>query len=125
MSSSNKVRLYSSSDKARAAKAFIYVPNLSPAARRVGLALLDHLNNESGRCDPSESRLAFMLGISARQVRNAKAELASRGFLSWNSHGGVNLTSDYRLHFPNLHAECTRIEAEAKELLPRRRRAGF
>lgn len=120
-----KFRLFSSRDKARAAKVFVYLHRLSPAARRVGLALLDHLNVENGRCDPGESRLSYMLGISERQVRNAKVELARKGLLSWRSHGGVYLTSDYRLNFPVLDKECTRIEEHAKDLLPRRRRAGF
>jgi hypothetical protein len=52
---------------------------LSPSARRVGLALLDHLNVHNGRCDPSEARLAAMLHISARAVRNGKAELRRAG----------------------------------------------
>ena len=118
-------RLFSPSDIARASKALVYCYGLTPAARRVGLALLDHLNVYSGRCDPGEARLAYMLHISQRQVRNAKAQLARCGFLKWQSHGGVNLTSDYRLNFAYLHAACDRIEADAKQLLPRRCRAGF
>jgi hypothetical protein len=115
-------RLISPRDKARAAKALIYVHGLSPAARRVGLALLDHLNVCNGRCDPSEYRLAYMLGLSERMIRNAKSELRRAKFLTWRSHGALHLTADYRLNFPVLHATCDRIEADAKALLPKRRR---
>lgn len=115
-------RLISPRDIARAAKTLIYVYGLSPSARRVGLALLDHLNVHSARCDPGEARLAAMLHISERAVRNAKHELRRVGFLTWRSHGGLPLTADYRFRFGPLHAACDRIEAEARLLLPRRRR---
>jgi hypothetical protein len=86
------------------------------------LALLDHLNVYNGRCDPSEARLAAMLSFSDRTVRKGKAELRRAKFLTWKSHGGLPLTADYRLNFVILHATCDRIEAEAKELVPRRQR---
>lgn len=121
----NTGRLIWPRDIARAAKTLVYVCGLSPAARRVGLALLDHLNVRTARCDPGETRLAAMLHLSERQIRNGKAELARVGYLKWISHGGAYLTSDYRLNFVALHAACDRIEAEAAELIPRRRRAGF
>src|SRR5262245_39609528 len=91
-------RLISPRDIARAAKTLNYVWGLSPSARRVGLALLDHLNVHNARCDPSEERLAALLHISVRAVRNGKSELRRVGFLTWKSHGGLPLTSDYRFH---------------------------
>jgi hypothetical protein len=115
-------RLFSPRDIARAAKTFTYCYGLSPAARRVGLALLDHLNVHNGRCDPSEARLASLLHLTDRTVRHAKYELRRVGFLAWKSHGGLPLTSDYRFQWKAVHAACDRIEAHAKELVPRRTR---
>ena len=115
-------RMFSPQHIARAHKAFNYVQHLSPSARRLGHALLDHLNVFSGRCDPSEARLAAMLHVSERAIRNAKQELRRIGFLKWKSHGGLPLTADYRLNFVALHAACDRIEAEAKMIYPKRRR---
>jgi hypothetical protein len=123
--SSTRRRLVSPKDVARAAKGLNYVYGLSPSARRVGLALLDHLNVYNARCDPGESRLAAMLGLSERAIRKAKAELKQVGFLTWKSHGGLPLTADYRLNFKVLHATCDRIEADAKSLVPRRRRGAY
>lgn len=115
-------RLISPQDIARAAKTFVYVQHLSPSARRLGLALLDHLNVYNARCDPSEARLAAMLHLSERAIRNAKNELRRVGFITWRSHGGLMITADYRMNFTALHAACDRIETNAKTIFTKRHR---
>lgn len=51
------------------------VPDLSPSARRVGAAIIEHFNKRTGQCDPSIERLGRLLGLSPTSVKAATAEL--------------------------------------------------
>lgn len=70
-------------------------PGLSPPARRVGSALVEHFNRRTGQCDPSLERLARMLGMGRTAVANATAELCAKdeagqpiGLFERVTHGG-------------------------------------
>lgn len=77
----------SSSCIAKAAEALIRHPGLSPAARRVGLELLNRIDRKTGLAWPSESRMAEALGVDVRTIRRGKAELAAHGLLTWVRRG--------------------------------------
>lgn len=74
-------------EKALACEAINRVPGLSPLARRVGLELINRADRNTGRCKPSERRLAISLGCDERSVRRAKVELQRAGFLVWLNPG--------------------------------------
>lgn len=72
---------------AKAAEALNRHPDLSPAARRVGLELLNHIDRRTGLAWPSEARMAEALGYDARTIRRGKAELDAAGLVSWVQRG--------------------------------------
>jgi hypothetical protein len=71
----------------KAIKAFVRYPDLSPAARRVGLELLNYADRRTGVSWPSEARMAEALGVDARTIRRGKAELKASGLLEWRQRG--------------------------------------
>ena len=74
-------------DIAKAAEALNRHPELTPAARRVGLELLSHVDRATGTAWPSEARMAAALGYDVRTVRRGKAELLKLKLLSWKRRG--------------------------------------
>ncbi|MHA1545954.1 MAG: helix-turn-helix domain-containing protein [Alphaproteobacteria bacterium] len=79
-------------------KAINIVAGLSPGARRVGGAILDHFNKKTGQCDPSISRLAALLGINRATVLRATKELSDpdAGLFRKTSHGGYSHRTKYQ-----------------------------
>ena len=73
--------------KAQAAEALIRHPNLTPAARRVGLELLNFADRRTGISWPSEARMAEALGVDPRTIRRGKACLRAAGLLTWKQRG--------------------------------------
>lgn len=72
---------------ALAAEALNRFPGLSPVARRVGLELINRADRKTGRCRPSQARLALSLGCDDRSVRRGMVELRAAGFLCWSTPG--------------------------------------
>jgi hypothetical protein len=87
--------------KAQAAEALIRHPDLTPAARRVGLELLNHADRRTGVSWPSEARMAEALGVDARTIRRGKAALRAAGLLTWERRGH-HRTPIYRLLWDKL-----------------------
>lgn len=87
--------------KAQAAEALIRHPNLTPAARRVGLELLNFADRRTGISWPSEARMAEALGVDPRTIRRGKAALRAAGLLTWEQRGG-HRTPIYRLLWDRL-----------------------
>ena len=73
--------------KAQAAEALIRHPDLTPAARRVGLELLNHADRRTGVSWPSEARMAEALGVDPRTIRRGKSCLRAAGLLTWKQRG--------------------------------------
>lgn len=76
--------------------------DLSAAARRVGSALIQHFNKQTGQCDPSIERLARMLKLSRASVLRATGELCatdaqgnSTGLFERVTHGGRSHRTAY------------------------------
>ena len=55
---------------------------LSPSARRVGAALIEHFNRRSGQCNPTVARLAELLETDQKTIKRATAELDRYGLIS-------------------------------------------
>lgn len=72
-------------DIALAAQALNRIPNLSPAARRVGVELLQRMDRNTGLTWPSQERLGEALGLSVRSISSAIAQLRAMGFLTWKA----------------------------------------
>lgn len=96
--------------KAIAAEALIRVPGLSPAARRVGLELLNAANRATGISWPSEARMAEALGVDPRTIRRGKADLRAAGLLTWEQRGH-HRTPVYKLAWDRLVQLAASIKA--------------
>ncbi len=76
-----------------------------PALQKIVLLMLaDRTNKDTGRCDPSITRLADDCGMSERSTRNAIRELEKLELIETvrRSNEGVNLPNHYRLKIQNL-----------------------
>ncbi|GGJ22648.1 helix-turn-helix domain-containing protein [Neoroseomonas lacus] len=61
---------------------------LPPSLKLVLLALAEHHNAETGRCDPGACRIATLTGLSERTVRSSLGMLASMGFIGIQRRDG-------------------------------------
>lgn len=111
-------------------KAIGLAPGFTGDTRRVATAILDHFNHKSGRCDPSNERLAGLLGVSVRMVRKATKELCegSSPLFRKRSHAGHSHCASYEPQwatFRRIVAEWNRAMIGSKEGGPNRnKRAG-
>jgi hypothetical protein len=96
-------RNVSAAQIAKGVEGFNRAPKLTATARRLGIELVGHMNVLTFRCDPSEARLAFLLGVSERAIRQAKTELKKLGLISWRKTGDRQ-TCSYRVSFDRLSA---------------------
>lgn len=111
-----------SRQKAQAAEALIRHPDLSPAARRVGLELLNFADRRSGTSWPSEARMAEALGVDARTVRRGKAALRAAGLLSWKRRG-PHKTPIYKLAWERLVQLAAAIKSRVSRACQAARKA--
>lgn len=87
----------------RAAFAHIEAVEMGIPAKLVLLVLADHHNQETGRCDPSNSRMVKKTGLSERAVRKAVRELEELKIITTverkqrTGRGKKNLTNRYRI----------------------------
>mgnify|MGYP003378805250 CR=1 FL=1 len=100
-------------EKAQAAEALNRHPDLSPAARRLGIELLNRIDRRTGVTWPSEARLAVALGCCERTIRRAKVELRAAGLLSWTCRG-QHKTPVYSLLWEALKMIGAAIKAKVK-----------
>lgn len=75
---------------------------LNPGALRVASALIWHTNAETGRCDPSISRLAKETDLSERQVYRAINELETAKLMQRIRHAGHAYCNAYNLRWDEL-----------------------
>jgi len=108
--------------KAQAAEALIRHPDLTPAARRVGLELLNAADRKSGVSWPSEARMAEALGVDPRTIRRGKADLRAAGLLTWEQRGH-HRTPIYRLLWDKLVQLAVAIKARVQAVCSAARKA--
>jgi len=56
------------------------IGEISPTDRTVGCAIIDHLNNKTGQCDPAYDLLAVELGFSRSTIERSVKRLVHRGW---------------------------------------------
>lgn len=69
-------------------------PNILPSDFRVGVALLQHMNAETGLLYPSQGLLAREVHMSPRNVRECVGRLRAAGWLRW-SRGNRQRANEY------------------------------
>jgi predicted transcriptional regulator len=91
-------------DTLLAIKAISIVPGLTESDRQVGIALIEHFNRNSGRCDPSLDRLSEIAGFSTRTIMRALKRLTAAGLFRIDRHGGRSLRNSYEPIWSRLKA---------------------
>jgi hypothetical protein len=78
--------------------------SLSAAQKSVLVCLIDHANPKTGRCDPSQARIAAMTGMSPRAVKRAIAGLVRVGLLAKLRRAGPGMqhTNSYGVNWETL-----------------------
>lgn len=95
---------------------------LSPSARRVGAAIIEHYNKKTGQCDPSIERLARMLGIDRATVMRATGELCEAdGLFERVTHGGRSHRTAYLPRWDRLNAIVDDWDLRMKDGSPPRK----
>jgi DNA-binding transcriptional MocR family regulator len=108
-------------------KAINLIPDLSGGDKRVAGAIIDHFNRRTEQCDPSNERLARLLGISRRTVIRSTSRLERRGLIRKRRHGGNLNRNSYEPVWPlfreleaawNVRFREKRANAKATEVSP-------
>jgi predicted transcriptional regulator len=89
-------------DTLLAAKVINVVPGLRPSDRKVALALIEHFNRKTGRCDPGIERIASLLDCCTRTVIRATHRLEKLGLFEKDRHGGYSNRNAYRPNWRRL-----------------------
>lgn len=95
-------------------RALLLSPGLSSAARSVGGYLTEHYNRTSGRCDPGIDRLARIMGLTDRTIKNALTELDGAKIFAREIHGGRSGTNFYRPLLGTCRGIIADVEARLK-----------
>jgi hypothetical protein len=83
-------------DTTLALKAIGLTEKLTGSDKRLAVALLDHFNRRTGRCDPSYGTLAKLLSVNRRTVGRGIARVVKTGFFTMVRHGGTNNCNSYQ-----------------------------
>jgi predicted transcriptional regulator len=89
-------------DTLLAAKVINVMPGLRPSDRKVALALIEHFNRKTGRCDPGIERIASLLDCCTRTVIRATNRLEKLGLFEKDRHGGFSNRNRYRPNWGRL-----------------------
>ncbi|SED72369.1 helix-turn-helix domain-containing protein [Bradyrhizobium erythrophlei] len=83
-------------DTTLAIKAIALSDALTNSEKRIAIAVLDHFNRVTGRCDPSQDTIAALLSVDRRTVVRAINKLVRVGYFTRVRHGGVRQCNLYR-----------------------------
>lgn len=87
---------------------------LSPAARRVGIALVTCMDATTRSCFPSEAYLAAICNLHISAIKKAKAALRRAGLVEWTNPAGPRGKSIYTFNWSKLEEIAREITARAK-----------
>jgi hypothetical protein len=105
---------YRTSAEKSAARAGLLASRLRQGAKAVGGRLLEHLNLETGRCDPSIGRMARDLGLDERSVRRSIGELEAAGLVARVINSGRGHANSYRLNLGAMGAIAAAVAPERR-----------
>lgn len=111
-------------DTLLAVKVLNVMPGLSSSDRRVGVALIEHFNRKTGRCDPGIDRIAKLLGLCTRTIIRSTNKLQKMGLFSKVRHGGYSNRNSYQPNWPRF-AELEEAWRQKMKLHSLSRRPGL
>lgn len=87
---------------------------LSPAARRVGIALVTCMDATTRTCFPSEAYLAAICNLHISAIKKAKAALRRAGLVEWTNPAGPRGKSIYTFDWAKLEEIAFEATSRAK-----------
>ncbi len=84
------------------------MPELSGTDKRVAATIIDHFNRKTAQCDPGLDRIAWLVGVTRRQVIWSVSNIEQTGILRKVRHGGHSQRNSYEpawSRFRELEAE--------------------
>jgi len=92
--------------------------NINGADKAVLACLIGHANTKTGRCDPSQERIAAMTRLDTRAVRRSIANLVKAGLLGLLRRGrvgrGGRATNAYQVNWQRLRQAFAQYEERGK-----------
>jgi len=85
-------------------------PRLSQGSKNLFAALMSYHNTKTGRCFPSERRLAAHLDRTERTIRTAVRQLTKYGYIVFKTKAGEGRSTQYRLWIPSGKKEYDKAE---------------
>ncbi len=110
--------LHGPADDLRDLRAVLADPDLSTTERIVMTSLLLHRNGDSGRMDPSVTRVAQQCGLTGRSVIRALARLEERGWLLRDRRPGVRTKYSARIPTGDTESPVTQSHQCHKDTRP-------
>jgi hypothetical protein len=98
-----------------ALKAIALADNATASEKRIAVAVLDHFNRKTGRCDPSYETIAAILSINVRTVGRGITKFAKLDFFRVAIHGGVRQCNSYQPNWPLFRAMETEWRRRRRE----------
>ncbi|WP_081494398.1 helix-turn-helix domain-containing protein [Bradyrhizobium genomosp. III] len=83
-------------DTTLALKAIGLSDQLNKTEKRVAVALLDHFNRKTARCDPSQQTIAALLGVDRKTVNRAIKKIVRLGYFNSLRHRGSRHCNSYQ-----------------------------
>jgi hypothetical protein len=83
-------------DSTLALKAIALAEDLNGSDKRVAVAILDHQNRKTGRCDPSYETLSDLLGIDRRTVGRSVKKIEKTKYFVVLTRRGINHCNSYQ-----------------------------
>jgi hypothetical protein len=81
-------------------KALALAEDLTATEKRVAVTIVDSFNRQTGQCDPSLNRIAYLLGVSRRTAIRAVSALEKRRLIIKTRHGGKSHRNAYEPNWP-------------------------
>lgn len=95
-------------------------PRIPRGASLLFTRLIEYHNTRTGRCYPSQRRLARDLGVEQRTIRNWISSLSKFGYVSLLPKGGRGGTNAYEIWLPSGKMEFKDAEKALQAIRKRR-----
>ncbi|WP_141936003.1 helix-turn-helix domain-containing protein [Bradyrhizobium sp. UNPA324] len=102
-------------DTTFALKAIGLSDQLNKTEKRVAVALLDHFNRKTARCDPSQQTIAALLGVDRKTVNRAIKKIVRLGYFNSLRHRGSWHCNSYQPCWHRFRADEEKWSADRRK----------
>ncbi|WP_441279888.1 helix-turn-helix domain-containing protein [Bradyrhizobium sp. 63_E2_N1_3] len=102
-------------DTTLALKAIGLSDQLNKTEKRVAVALLDHFNRKTTRCDPSQQTIAALLSVDRKTVNRSIKKLVRLGYFNSLRHRGSRHCNSYQPCWHRFRADEEKWSADRRK----------